>query len=219
MLGKRVSKLKQGDLLHEYTLLSRNLYVHTSYDNKNLQGLSLKATVSKVEGNGVWLSIWEDENKKQSGNCSFFYATVYATPDGRGWYCMPEAGDEIRLTFPDYCEKEAYAASSIHMQSSESRSNPDEKSWKNIYEKEIRLTPNTILLTNHDGMSVELSDEDGIHIKSKEEVTIHSKQSLHMSGAGIAVEAGLGGISLTQEQANITIREKIQMQGRKVLTN
>ena len=37
------------------------------------------------------------------GTRVFPYATVYSTPDGTGWYCMPEIGDAVRLYFP--CER------------------------------------------------------------------------------------------------------------------
>ena len=57
----------------------------------------------------------EDENKEGCGRHWFDFATVYSTPDGAGWYCMPEVGDEVRVVFPDNYEEHAYVASSVHV--------------------------------------------------------------------------------------------------------
>ena len=65
-------------------------------------------------------------------------------------------------------ENEAYAFHSVHTKSTDSneRVNPDYKSFMNKQGKEILLKPDSILITNNDGMSVELSDEEGISIIS-----------------------------------------------------
>lgn len=71
-----------------------------------------------MERDTVQVLIGCDENQAGCGTRVFPYATVYSTPDGTGWYCMPEIGDAVRLYFP--CEKDAdaYVASSVHLQSS-----------------------------------------------------------------------------------------------------
>lgn len=46
------------------------------------------------------MSIDDDEN--DSGDKAFLnYATVYSSPEGGSWYCMPEVGDMVIVKFPD----------------------------------------------------------------------------------------------------------------------
>lgn len=60
-----------------------------------------------------------DQDSTASGAMWFPYSTVYSSPDGSGWYVMPEAGDQIRLYFPDEREQHAFAASSVDLASSD----------------------------------------------------------------------------------------------------
>ena len=43
----------------------------------------------------------------------FSFFTVAALSDGSGWYCMPEAGEDVRVYFPTVDEKEAYVVTAI----------------------------------------------------------------------------------------------------------
>ena len=52
--------------------------------------------------------------RKETGKW-FSFSTVYSSPDGSGWYCMPEPGDEIRLYFPTEQEKHGYVISAVHL--------------------------------------------------------------------------------------------------------
>ena len=46
------------------------------------------------------VSIDDDENN--SDDKAFLnYATVYSSPEGGSWYCMPEVGDRVIVKFPD----------------------------------------------------------------------------------------------------------------------
>lgn len=61
--------------------------------------VKVKLSADGVEGEGRW----------------FPFSTVYSSPDGSGWYCMPQVGDEIRLYFPTVKEKHAYVISAVHL--------------------------------------------------------------------------------------------------------
>lgn len=56
----------------------------------------------------------------------FAYSTPYSSPDGTGWYFMPEPGEEIRLHFPTQEEDAAYVVSSTHITHG-NRSDPEVK--------------------------------------------------------------------------------------------
>lgn len=81
--------------------------------NEKIVGASLDGRVSGVAGAQVKVRLTADA---VGGSGKWFpFSTVYSSPDGSGWYCMPEVGDEIRLYFPTVKEKHAYVISSVHL--------------------------------------------------------------------------------------------------------
>ena len=68
---------------------------HAGQNHRRVSG-KITATQKAV----VQVSIDKDENE-EAGVRWLPYATVYSTPDGTGWYCMPEGGDSIRLYAPN----------------------------------------------------------------------------------------------------------------------
>lgn len=220
VVGRIKSWLKGQELYHEYHMVTTKAGLPKTAYNKELCGVSLKAKVKAVEKTMVQVEIEEDENK---GNCKsrlFDYATVYSTPDGTGWYCMPEVGDEVRMAFPSEKEEEAYVASSVHLGSEGGRRNPENKSWKNKQKKEILLTPDSILLTNNKGMSIELIDEKGIQIVSSKDIEIESKGDIQIKSQkeGITMNAGKD-MKMKQGASSIEIGENIYLNGGKIYMN
>ena len=140
---KAASSLKGQELEHVYTLLAKKDGLAGIQCNGRIQGMSLKANVADIAGTKVQIGIQGDENKDRSGYRWFDFATVYSSPDGTGWYCMPEIGDEVRVAFPDGEEGNAYVSSCVHLEA-DGRTNPEEKSWKNKQGKEILFTPGEI---------------------------------------------------------------------------
>ena len=66
----------------------------------------------------------------------------------------------MRLCFPDKKEKHAYAVNSAWLEDAPGRKNdPDVKFIRTSSGKEIRLAPDSVLLTNHKGMSVRIDDK------------------------------------------------------------
>lgn len=220
MVEKRISRIKGEELCHEYHLLSRGLSEIKPKNNKNIQGVSLKAMITGVKGDMVQIVIEQDENKENCGNCWFTYATVYSTPDGTGWYCMPEIGDEVRLTFPDDVETSSYVASSVHLETTRGRTNPDEKSWKNRYQKEILMTQNAIKVRNNAGLSVELLDDGGIEIISNQDINLQSQKDISLcSQNGEILLYGKESVSLDQNGASIKVADEVKITGGKIYMN
>ena len=208
---------KGNELYFRYYLKTKKgLCVPVSY-HKEIIGLSLFGTVEDVQGEQVKISIQNDENG-QSGNRWFAFSTVYSSPDGAGWYCMPEIGDTIRLYCPAEDESQAYVTSAVHEnQGNGLRINPDHKIWRNKEGKEIRLTPNKILITNNHGMSVELSDKQGIKISSDGSVTIHAADRINISSANGALELSASNrIVLKQGNTTMKMAEGISFNGAKI---
>lgn len=177
-IKKVISQIKNGELYHTYCLGAKSGCISNIYENVHLQGVSLKANVLQVKESRVQVRIQEDENKENSGACWFDYATVYSSKDGSGWYCMPEIGDEVRLTFPNREEKNAYVASCVHLETERDRKDPSQKLWKNKQGKEIVFTPDSIIMKNNNGLCLELSDQRGILVSSNQNITLESAKDI-----------------------------------------
>ena len=96
----RVSRLEHREVINEYILMKESDVKTKAHQNEKLIGAALFAKVCQVENELVKVSIDDDEN--DSGDKAFLnYATVYSSPEGGSWYCMPEVGDRVIVKFPD----------------------------------------------------------------------------------------------------------------------
>ena len=96
----RVSRLEHREVINEYILMKESDVKTKAYQNEKLIGAALFAKVCQVENELVKVSIDDDEN--DSDDKAFLnYATVYSSPEGGSWYCMPEVGDRVIVKFPD----------------------------------------------------------------------------------------------------------------------
>lgn len=194
--GRRVwiwevtTKLVGNELEHTYRFVQKNgIKVGKKY-NERCTGVSLLGTVTAVEKDKVQIELEKDENKEASGARWFAYMTPYSSPDGTGWYCMPEIGDSIRLHIPSPDESEAYVLNAVHMDSADSseRQNPDYKSIMNKQGKEILLTPKSLIMTNNAGISIEILDDEGIRITSNKDITLNAADSIEITSASSKLE-------------------------------
>lgn len=211
------TKMKGNTLFHTYFLKTRaGFQIPTKY-HENISGISLMGKVLDVKEEKVQIEIAEDENKAKAGRTWFTYSTVYSSQDGTGWYCMPEIGDRVRLYFPTDREQDAYIASAYHEEDAELRKRPACKSWRNKEGKEIRLSPEKILLTNNHGTFVEMSDGGGINIVSSGSVSIKAGESLRIASEQSAVEiSALRSLKLKQGKIEMNLDGGLSMSGTRI---
>lgn len=218
VIGKIASRLVGHELIHTYTLHSKSWGYRRGNTNAKIAGISLKAHVTGVDKTKVLVQVAEDENQGNSGYRWFDFATVYSSPDGTGWYCMPENGDKVRVVFPDQCEKKAYVVSCVHVTDA-GRKNPNEKSWKNKQQKEILFTPDTLIMRNNNGMSIEISDNEGIKIISDKKIMLQADNDICInSESGVQVSAS-DQMLLNQGGAVIQMSDAIVIGGGKIYMN
>lgn len=212
---KILSRLIGGEMLHDYYLRSQEGMEVLEMTQPEMTGASLDGIVQKVKEDKVQVAILKDENRQQDINIWYPYATVYSTPDGTGWYCMPEPGDMVRLTVPGREEKEAFVTSSVHMETdSADRKDPNVKSFKNKYQKEVRFTPESIVITNNQGTKIELTDEEGINIVSAHSVMLEATEDMTISSdTGSLIVAGTSSVSLKQGGNAINLDKGITFTG------
>ncbi len=220
MVGRVKTRLEGQELYHEYWLITPQRGLVPPYYNTTLAGIALSAKVSAVEKTMVQIELTEDENKGKYGGRWFDYATIYSTPDGTGWYCMPEVGDEVRLVFPDKEEGHAYVVSSVHLGAEGGRDNPQKKFWRNKQNKEIVFTPDAIWLRNNQGLSVELSDTEGIKMVSDKDILLQAEGDIRIKSQGGDIHmAAEKRILLQQGAAKVEVTDAINISGGKIYMN
>ncbi|AJG99817.1 phage tail protein [Clostridium beijerinckii] len=207
-----------GVLSNKYVLRDeKGMKVRKIYNNK-IVGMSLDGTILATQNDEVKINLDIDGN--QDGNSAkwFEYSTVYSSEDGTGWYCMPEAGDAIRLYFPDNEEKNAYAISSVNLKSSnsEKRSNPDEKNIGTKYGKQIVMKPGAVEIVGGGNLLMRLTDDGGIEVNSDKKIILSAEDDIEINGKSKITIKGDEGINLTQAGANINIQDDLTMAGAKV---
>ena len=206
--------------LEIFKWLFQEIYINSmSYGNKKIIGASMKGNVTAVKKDTVKVVLMEDKTGGWAGQKWFAYSTIYSSPDGTGWYCMPEKGDSVRLYFPNENEAEAYVNSSVNEQSSNSsaRSNPDEKSIKNKQGKEVLFQPDRLILTNNNGMSVKIIDDEGIIIESDKSITIRAKENIGIISMEQGVEMSAPEkIAFQQGSTMLELADDINVQGGRV---
>ncbi|MCI9254070.1 MAG: hypothetical protein HFI58_04420 [Lachnospiraceae bacterium] len=210
------SEYSQGEMVHSYWLRSdQGLRVLQSF-NESQQGCSFQAVVNAVMQDKVQIVLCGDENKKQRINRWFPYSTGYSSPDGAGWYCMPEIGDRVRLQIPDHREESGYVISSVHMETDGGRKIPDHKSFKTRFGKELLFTPDSLELTNNQGMCIKIVDGEGIQIMSDKDISIIAGGSMTISSEEDSlIIAGTESVDVRQGGAGLHIDENIVFSGGK----
>ncbi|BCZ47461.1 hypothetical protein psyc5s11_35280 [Clostridium gelidum] len=207
-----------GVLSNKYILRDeKGMKVRKLYNN-NLVGVSLQGRVLSTEKDNVKVSLEIDGSPTEREGVRWFeYATVFSSPDGTGWYCMPEIEDVVRLYFPDNEEKHSCVISSVNLQSSDStkRSDPSVKSFSTKYGKEIIMRPGAIDIISG-GNSMSLNDDGGIQVNSDSQISM-SGSSINISGGDVSIH-GDGGVTLSQSGASIVIKDDVVMSGAKINT-
>ncbi len=204
-----------GELLHFCHMKRKRGIEEPEAFWEEMVGCTLSATVKAVREDKVQIVITEDENRQQEPVVWYPYATTYSTPDGTGWYCMPEPGDRVRLTVPEKWEKDAFVTSSVHVGTeSADRKNPDHKVFKSKYQKEVRFTPDSIVITNNQGNRIEMTDQEGIHIISNHSVILEAAEDLTItSNSGSLLAAGASSVSFKQKGTSIELENDISFVG------
>ena len=210
------SEYRQGEMIHTYLVRPAAGLKAVQVFNECQQGCSFQAEVRAVMQDKVQVVLIDDENRGQKTGRWFPYSTGYSSPDGAGWYCMPEVGDRVRLQIPDHKEEHGYIISAVHMETGNDRKVPDHKSFKTRYGKELLFTPESLELTNNQGMSVKITDGKGIQVVSDKDISIIAGGDMTISSQDASlVIAGTESIDIRQGSAGLHMDDDIIFTGGK----
>jgi hypothetical protein len=227
------SVLEHAVLVHYYELcVKEGLNLKKTY-NEILSGKSVKGVVRAVNRDCVKIQVQEKENEQTSdvltnNDASWFsYSTVYASKGGSGWYCMPEIGDKVRLIFPDFDEKNAYASSSI----SEYQPHSQEKDRMADYKKryicnpqgmEVDWSPEQINISANGACVATLDQKGVLTLSAKSKIILRSEGDIVIeSGDQIKVNASHSIQMMCGGKGEINISKDgiIELKGNEVYTN
>ena len=214
--------LEDSVIRHTYTLCSENGTSLLKDYNQRIIGVSLFGNVTDVRRDLIKLKLDIDTNNPACGEKWFPFSTVYSSPAGNGWYAMPEIGDRVRLTCPNYNEANAYTASAVDVEASNPnmRAIPAHKIMHNREGKYIVFKPDMIAIGANDGTLIEMRDDQGILVKSKKYINIEANENLSISSSEgninikakeIHLSSVLGGSVSLDENVKVTGAE-VKMQ-------
>lgn len=158
----------------------------------HLIGAALMAKVVNVSASMVQAAMEIDGTHVERAVHWFPFSTLSASPDGSGWYCMPEIGDDVRIYFPSKQEEEAVALSAVSsyetpQEGSDRMQDPNSRYLRTRYGQELAMNPEYIRLSCGGGKSAVTIQTDGTlsiqgqetaGIQAAETIIIHADQEL-----------------------------------------
>ena len=229
------SVLEGQTLLNYYTLKTDAGFRIKKKFNFKIVGASLGCRVTAVQRDVVQVHVYEDKDNFSKDTKWFPYSTVYSSPDGTGWYAMPELGDELRLYFPTEHESQAYTISAVNVDTpnmgagvpppqdgilamSPPRTDPNVKTMINKDLKEVSLYPDKIIMTNNNDMMIVIDDAEGIIIQSAKKVTFKSGEAITIASSTDVLSL-LGGsmVSIAVGGTKVELTKDIKFEGGSVL--
>ena len=217
--------LKNGLLLNSYCLKKKEGLRVLSYYNPRITGISIDGTVKAVSRDKVQVNMGLDAGGGDNGYW-FPFSTVASSSDGSGWYCMPEAGESIRVYFPVDDEKEAYVITSIKGHepeagnSADPMGNPNVRSIQTEQGNQVQFTEEGVVIAAGEGQGsiilgksgevvldavkdLTLSAGEAINIVASNKVILSSQTSVKIASlTGSDVELKKGEISLHGQLIN-----------------
>lgn len=202
-------QFKHQEMVAVYGLQRKQGLVAPAIYPMHLIGVALIGKIVNVSGDKVQVAL---EIDRESGNPAvywFTYSTISASPDGSGWYCMPEVGDDVRVYFPSKDEKEAIALSAVSNYDSPGGGQPDRMGDPNSRYlrtkdgQELALAPGFLKLSCGEGLSSVTIGEDGkisisaqnvVKVIADKDVTLHADEEIHVHAQeGIMLQSLQGG--------------------------
>lgn len=173
------SSIKSGILITSIGISTENGFKQEKIVNNQISGRMYIGEVQHVKEDKVQVHLTDIDREYDSGGDVWLpYSTAYSSNDGSGLYCMPAEKDKVRVFFPGSDEGQAFAASSVSVNSA---ADVTDKQWTGPNGKQILMTKEGIFITTNSSdnkVFINLTDSDGIIIKSNKNINICAKKNL-----------------------------------------
>ncbi|MEC1180052.1 hypothetical protein P9B03_16240 [Metasolibacillus meyeri] len=216
--------MKDGLLKHLYTLSTESGMKQPEVFNEAIAGLSLEGKVLEVAKDHVKVHLTIDDKQDKRKAHWFLYTTPYTAEGNSGWYAMPEVNDFVHVYFPTQQEEEGVASHSIRKNRETSGTNklddPTTKYYRTAFGKEIKMSPNEIVITAQDGsVFIRLNEASGIELYSKGAIQLTSQADISVNAGKKIFVSAEEEISLTCQGSSITMDGNVQIFGKEVKAN
>lgn len=197
--------------------------------NQNISGCSIFGRVLATARDNIKVHLEIDEKQDVSTAYWFPYATMYASEDETGWYCMPEINDTIRLYFPDDEEERGMAINSVKphdphedvekLDPQNRMANPDIKYLRTAFGKELKFRPDGIDIISKDGLVfMTLNDDGTITLNSNDKISFSATNDIEIKARNVNIEA-TDHIKIESKESSIDLESDIVVKGKEVKTN
>lgn len=202
------SSLEGSMLFHTCLLRTESGFRDFEHFNERIIGAAIHGFVKDIQEDQVKVKLQYDVSDRRRK--WFAYSTPYSSPDGTGWYFMPEKNDEIRLHFPTQREQDAYVASSTHITHGD-RADPEVKFIRTKRGQAITFKPESIHITDGNGSHILMDKEKGILITTNKGIRVAAADSIRMAAQGKINVSGEKGVQIRQNDSIIHVDETIDI--------
>lgn len=231
-IKQKSAKMQQGVLVYEYVLSSENSFTQDKLYHEGIIGLSLKGRVLEAVQDRVKVQLEIDaEQTKKEEAYPFHYTTTYTAEGNSGWYCMPEVGDTVMIYFPTREEKDGVGVNSLRVleKGSDKLSDPAVKYFRTKDGKELKFSPEEILITCCNGTNeqtgekqviyIRLHEQNGIQITSTEPILLKSDKNIDLQAEEQIFIVAKEEIVFKCKTSQITVNEMVDIAGKEVRIN
>ena len=219
--------LHDGVLKNQYELRHKNGLRGLELHNEMIVGISITGVVTNVSRDEVMVQLKIDK----PGRAAYWfpYSTMSASPDGSGWYCMPEKGGQVRVYFPTDKESDAYAVSAVSGYEpqpgakEDPMGNPDVKYLRTKANQVIQFAEEGIVLNSGNGQAtIFLGNNGKLAVYGSTDVSVTAKDTLSLISGGQLVIGATESVRLEKgATTSITLNTDgdIKLSGTKILSN
>jgi hypothetical protein len=219
--------LSDGILKNQYGLRRKNGLRGLKQHNEAIVGASVTGFVMDVSRDKVKVQLEIDEPGK--AQYWFPYSTMSASPDGSGWYCMPEKGDQVRVYFPTNKESDAYAVSAVsgyEPQPGDTKDlmgNPNVKYLRTKADQLLQFAEEGIIINSGSGQAtIFLGNSGELMVYGSTNVNVTAQNTLSLISKGQLLVGAENSVCLKKgEGTSITLDKdgNIRMEGSKIYSN
>lgn len=219
--------LADGILKNQYQLRRKNGLRGLEMHNESIVGASVTGVVAGISRDKVKVQLEIDEPGRSE--YWFPYSTMSASPDGSGWYCMPEKGDQVRVYFPTNEESDAYAVSAVSGyepqpgDAQDLMGNPNVKYLKTAADQLLEFAEDGIIINSGNGQAtIFLGNSGELTVYGSTDVNVTAQNTLSLISKGQLLVGASESVCLKKgEDTGITLDKEgnIRMKGTKIYSN
>lgn len=153
----------------------------------HLIGVALGGKVLEISGTKIKIQL-DIDNEGGADVYWFPFSTLSASPDGSGWYYMPEKQDNVRVYFPSKYTKDVIAVSAVSSYDGKTGGVPDRmgspstKYLSNPHGQEMKLAADGIYLSASGGAaSVKIGNGGDVTLSARGTIQIEAENNIEIS--------------------------------------